>query len=65
MGHNKKHKGNPLTSKERIDLEKKEAANIKKQKEASKSNPQFGREEYKRMYGKYPTHEYGKKYQMP
>ena len=61
MGHNKKHKGNPLTSKERIDLEKKEAANIKKQKEASKSNPQFGREEHKRMYGKYPTHEYGKK----
>ena len=57
----KPKKGNPLTSKERIDLEKKEHANIKKQKEASKSNPQFGREEYKKMYGEYPTHDYGRK----
>ena len=54
-------KGKNMTAKELRDLKAKEAANIKKQKEASKSNPQFGKEEYKKMYGKYPTHEYGKR----
>ena len=50
-----------MTAKELRDLKAEEKARIKKKKEAEKSNPQFGREEYKKMYGKYPTHEYGKR----
>ena len=61
MGHNKQHKGNPLTAKQLKDLKAKEEEQIKKAKAANEKNPQFGREEYKKMYGKYPTHEYGKK----
>jgi len=61
MPNFKKSKGNPLTAKELKDLKAKEEKQIKKAKAANEKNPQFGKEEYKKMYGKYPTHEYGKK----